>query len=155
MSKLLSPRLLWLAAALAAAFCAYGFWSYAVAGRPVEPVKPRAATAAGPVRAAKNVPGPGLYAGLAGGRMFFGEAQTAAGGDGSPGVYVSALVLRGIVLGGGRKPLAILARAGSPPEAESWTVSVGQTVEGETVVAINRDSVTLARGGQVTVLFLQ
>ncbi|MGE5599175.1 MAG: hypothetical protein ACM3XS_07325 [Bacteroidota bacterium] len=142
----------WILASLAAVFFGYALYLYERTGSPPISPKPRAAPA---IRVTSNKrPAPALarYTAVAGGRIFFGApAGPTAPGTAAP-AYVSALMLRGITLG--RTPTALLARAGSPPEAEAWTAKIGQTVLGETVVAIDRRSVTLRRDGQETVLFM-
>ena len=50
--------------------------------------------------------------------------------------------------------MAVLTRSGAPATGESWTVPVGETVLGETVVAIGREGVTLRKEGKETVLVL-
>ena len=149
-------RLSWLAAFLAAAFFGYAVVLYLQAGAPIVTLRHAAALAASLPRAAKPPVDPGHYGSLAGGRIFFGESVSAtpAGPVSSPSVYVSALVVRGIILGNSQPPVAILTRAGAAPDGESWTVRVGQTVLGEEVAAIKGDSVILRKNGQQTMLVL-
>ncbi len=149
-------RLSWLAAFLAAVFFVYAAVLYSQAGAPIVASRHVAALPTSLPRAEKPPVDPGRYESLAGGRIFFGEPVFAppAGPVSSPSVYVSALVVRGIVLGNGQPPVAILTRAGAAPDGESWTVRVGQTVLGEEVAAIKGDSVVLRKKGQETVLVL-
>lgn len=150
-----NPRpwhLAWLGVCLAACFLVYSLLAYIRAGQ--SPPDPAPNGDSAPLRLEpRRTTEPGRYAHLAEGRIFFGAAETAAG-EAQPGVYVSRLVLRGIIWADGRAPLAVLTRAGAPPDSESWTVRVGETVLDEEVVAIERNSVILRQGGLETVLVL-
>ena len=152
MSRFLAGRGPWLAAFFAAAFFAYGLIVYLNAGG--SPVQPHARASSPMVLpdAMRPLPNIGKYAGVAGGRIFFGEPVASNGG--LPVPYFSSLALRGIVITQGRA-LAVLARKDSPPESETWTARVGDTVLGEKVAAIDKDFITLSRDGQETVLVLQ
>ena len=147
-------RLSWLAALLAALFFAYAAVLYLQAGAPI--VTSRHAAAIAPLPRGERRPvDPGRYESLAGARIFFGEpGSTSPMKTATAPVYVSSLVVRGIILGNGQPPVAILTRAGAAPDGQSWTVRVGQTVLGEEVAAIKGDSVVLRKNGQETVLVL-
>lgn len=82
------------------------------------------------------------YSVVAGGRMFLGETAGAA----STPPAASAFIVRAIFPGPNAR--AVLAPAGEPPEGRSWVVKVGDVVEGERVLGISNDYVTLQIQGQ-------
>ena len=152
MNNTLVKRVIWLAAILAAGFFVDVLVAYGHAGAlPAQPGT-RQASAFNLLKTARPAYRPGRYAGLAGGRIFFGEPieETAV----QPQVYISSLMLRGIVYSDGREPVAVFTLANAKPEAQSWAAKVGQIVNEEKVIAINKDNVVLTKDGLETVLFL-
>ena len=150
-------RLGWLAVVLAACSFAYALAAYLRTGSPPADPRPRPVSGRLPSAAPRVLPPSTRYAPLAEGRPFFAPPAREAeevGQEAEPATYVSGLALRGIVLAEGRAPMAVLTRSGAPATGESWTVRVGETVLGETVVAIGRESVTLRKEGKETVLVL-
>jgi len=146
----------WFLALAAAVFFFYALHAYLVSGVPPAVVSSSGGAIRLPPLTGAGKPWPSSrYAPLCSGKLFFpsaGEKPAATAGE--PATYLSGLALRGIVLAEGRPPMAVLTRAGAPPTGESWMVRVGETVLGETVVAIDRESVTLQKEGKKTVLFL-
>ncbi len=154
MSKPGAHHALWGLALATLAFCAYSGYLYAQAGTPPAPPKVRDTPELHRASAVPPLPSLNRYTVLSGGRVFFGQAVFPNTEPSAPPVYVSGLTLRGIMLRRGQAPVAVLARAGSPPEGESWTVRAGDTIMGETVSEIRADSVLLSKDGQDTVLVL-
>ncbi|MGQ9779265.1 MAG: hypothetical protein ACUVRM_05225 [Bacillota bacterium] len=145
----------WLVTFLAAAFFFYALGVYLRSGRPPAAPIPHGASGSSPAVKSRAVLPSSRYAPLLAGGLFFPPTGEKGGETArEPGTYVSSLALRGIVLAEGRPPMAVLTRANAPPTGESWTVRVGETVLGETVVAIDRQSVTLRKEGKETVLVL-
>ncbi|NLG85439.1 MAG: hypothetical protein GX493_12735 [Firmicutes bacterium] len=150
----------WIAALAAAVFFFYALEVYLHGGRPPTPGRPQKTSVPSiPALVAKSPTGApsSRYAPLTTGELFFpsrGEEKETAPLEETPSTYVSALALRGIVLAEGRPPMAVLTRANAPATGESWTVRVGETIMGETVVAIERERVILRKEGKETVLVL-
>ena len=143
----------WITAAAAVCFFVYAVLASRQAGTSPPSVNTLHGRPAGFARPPRSHPEFGRYARVAAGRIFFGEPAVVIDNEPQP-IYLSGLTLRGISRGGGQTPQAVLARAGTSPEGESWTVKPGETVLGETVVAIETVSVVLRKGGLETVLVL-
>ena len=157
-------RAIWFPPIMAAIFFGYTLSFYLAAAQPPPAGTKTRDSSIAPPKTERVKPDPNRYQSLAKSRIFGGsmppppipsppaEALESAPPSPAPHIYSSALMLRGIAYSPTGVSVALLARAGSKPESDTWPAKAGETILGETVRKIENDRVVLERNGAMAVL---